>query len=80
MIITLDAPYTYTGGNLVVSIRKGVETPEPSFLKTGESWWATKDRLSRRRSHTWIGNEGGDGFGSMSEYSPNLVFYIDSMS
>ncbi|MCM1041107.1 MAG: carboxypeptidase regulatory-like domain-containing protein [Bacteroides sp.] len=80
LIVTLDVPYTYTGGNLLVSIRKGNETPDPSYLKTGESWWATKDPLSRQRSHSWIGNEGGDGFGSLSEYSPNVVFYIDSMS
>ncbi|MDE5574423.1 MAG: carboxypeptidase regulatory-like domain-containing protein [Bacteroidales bacterium] len=80
LIITLDAPYTYTGGNLLVSIRKGNETPAPSYFKTGESWWATKDPLSRQRTHTWLGNEGGEGFGSLSEYSPNTVFYIDSMS
>ncbi|MCM1169521.1 MAG: carboxypeptidase regulatory-like domain-containing protein [Bacteroides sp.] len=80
LLLTLQTPYTYTGGNLVVSVRKGMESPEPAYYSTGESWWVTKDASSRRRSHTWIGSEGGNGIESLTEYHPNVVFYIDSMS
>lgn len=82
LIISLDKAFTYQGGNLVVSIQRGAESPSPDYYSTGEDFWQTRDSRDRMRTLSWIGNEesGGDQIGELSEYYPNVVFYIDSMS
>lgn len=81
LLIKLDEAFTYSGGNLLVMVEKGAESPSPSYYTTGEDFWHTHDAEQRNRTLAWSGNDdGGDKIGSLLTSYPNVVFYIDSMS